>query len=698
MSAFVWDGAVARDVTQVRVAGETVDADALRAMPTGYPDVDTMLTRSPFYMAHRGGSKLWPEMSLHAYTQSVNWGIGMLEVSLARTSDGVWFGLHDENLDRVAGTTGAVPASSMTWAQVQQYQINPPSGTTQPARPFMRIEELLRAYGNTHIIMFDPKYQSGAARTNELIDLMLQYVPVTRIMGKNFYTGRTFAATCKARGVKTWGYAYEADAATLAGYVDDWDLFGMNYDASQAAWDTVLSYGKPVIGHICDSEAAVTTALAKGADGLQLSNPLAVPRRGDGWTPPPPPADTVPTFRTAASMEIGSTTGTRSLTIPAQVQDGDLGIIVFGQDAAADTISVPPAGWTQFVAPFAATNSKVHIYYRVKQPGDTTVSYTGTAYTTATAYWWGGTSGIGTLGVLGKRAASGTTVVAPSITAAPGDHVVVLCGERTIAGPDAIVSTTWGTVKHLAAGLNTGGGSGITSSAVIEATATGGATGDNTITYHGSSGNAWAMQFTLVPAVAKWTENWESWSLGTMTVKAPVTLVTGGPTIVTGFDGKAAESGPGSRRFTVSVAGMSHWSCDFTVRMSGTQTGNNYVASVVDSTGTYVGELNLRLTEKQIWNRINFGADVKSRSVWTYAADPSTVRIVYEWCDDEFVKCHLFYGTNLNGLVPNETTIYDKTMAAGIIVGKRVEGVRFGNDTTTGITQQFDNLTLRDLS
>jgi hypothetical protein len=196
-----------------------------------------------------------------------------------------------------------------------------------------------------------------------------------------------------------------------------------------------------------------------------------------------------------------------------------------------------------------------------------------------------------------------------------------------------------------------------------------------------------------------WTENWEGWPLGAMALTPPVTLVTGGPTIVAAFDGKAAESGPGSRKFTVSVEGMSHWSLDFTVRMSGTQTGNNYVASVVDSAGAYVGELSLRNTEKQIWNRINFGADTKGRSTWTYAQPgPSTIRIVYEWLNDEFLKAHLYYGANLAGTTPDQTLLFDKTMAAGILVGKRIGGVRFGNDTTTGITQQFDNLTLRDLT
>ena len=65
--------------------------------------IDAMLAAEDgFYWAHRGGSASFPEHSLHAYTQSVLRGFGSLEISLNRTADGVWFGLHDANLDRTS--------------------------------------------------------------------------------------------------------------------------------------------------------------------------------------------------------------------------------------------------------------------------------------------------------------------------------------------------------------------------------------------------------------------------------------------------------------------------------------------------------------------------------------------------------------------------------------------------------------------
>jgi hypothetical protein len=49
------------------------------------------------------------------------------------------------------------------------------------------------------------------------------------------------------------------------------------FDASQSAWNQVKSLGKPVIGHICRTPAEMSSALAKGADGLQVSGVRSIP-------------------------------------------------------------------------------------------------------------------------------------------------------------------------------------------------------------------------------------------------------------------------------------------------------------------------------------------------------------------------------------------------------------------------------------
>jgi hypothetical protein len=252
----------------------------VRPVPTGYPSVAAMLAMAPFYVAHRGGSKDWPEMSLHAYTQSAFWGVGALEISLARTSDGVWFGLHDATLDRTSGLT-AYTASAHTWAEIQAYQITAGEtyNTLQPARPYMRWEELMTAYYNTHVIFVDPKVAAGYA--TELLDMMdaMPGTPTNRFVAKYYGVSSGWPTQASARGYKTWGYFYQADAANFAAYQGRWDILGMDYNADAATWTAIKSYGKPVIGHIVPSLAAATTALGYGANGLMVSGVQeAIPR------------------------------------------------------------------------------------------------------------------------------------------------------------------------------------------------------------------------------------------------------------------------------------------------------------------------------------------------------------------------------------------------------------------------------------
>ncbi len=259
----------------------------MRPFPEGYRSVETMLAAKPFYVAHRGGSKNWPEMSLFAYTQSGYWGAGALEISLARTSDGVWFGLHDQSLDRTSlGKDGAtLIASSLTWSQVQSYEILgsvASSDPTQPNRPYMRLEDILKAYYPSHVLFLDIKY--AMAYVDEFIAKLatLSGKPRDHIVGKAFGVGGDFPNKMRAAGYKTWGYFYQTNVENgdLAKNVSYWDILGMDYNADQASWTAIRSYGKPVMAHILPSVSALAAAQAYGADGYMVSGVKAVvPRR-----------------------------------------------------------------------------------------------------------------------------------------------------------------------------------------------------------------------------------------------------------------------------------------------------------------------------------------------------------------------------------------------------------------------------------
>jgi len=252
----------------------------------GYPSVAAMLSSAPFYVAHRGCSLSWPEMSLYAYTRAARAGFGALEVSLARTRDGVWFGLHDETLDRTSGVTGAT-ASSLTWEQVASLRIAGSTATddpTQPSRPYLRWEELVAAFYPSHVLFVDPK--SALDHIPELMRMMnaLPGTPQEHLVCKYYGVSGDrrntagWARLAADSGYHRWGYFYGADVPDLAAYQDRWDLLGMDLKADDAAWAAVDAYAKPVIGHLAATPRDIATGWARGTDGIVVASARALTR------------------------------------------------------------------------------------------------------------------------------------------------------------------------------------------------------------------------------------------------------------------------------------------------------------------------------------------------------------------------------------------------------------------------------------
>ena len=234
----------------------------MRAMPSGYPSIDAMVSQRGFLVAHRGGSASWPEMSMRAYTNSVAHGAGALEVSTHRTSDGVWVLAHDQNLKRVDPSAPATPISQMTWAEVQRYRTS--------GERILRVEEYLEAYGRSHVTVLDPKYSAG-----QWADLakLLPADAKGRVVWKSAGDATWLAAQWKAAGWRCWGYAYaqHADDGSLAKWAASWDYLGFPWDATPAQWSKALNAGKPVWAHICPTKAAYDQGISRGAAGCMVS-------------------------------------------------------------------------------------------------------------------------------------------------------------------------------------------------------------------------------------------------------------------------------------------------------------------------------------------------------------------------------------------------------------------------------------------
>ena len=234
----------------------------MRAVPRGYKDIGTMMITHGFLIAHRGGSVSWPEASMRAYTNSVMFGAGALEVSCQKTKDGVWFLNHDRTLQRVDKSAPNTPVTEMTWAEIQKY--------TTIGEPFVTVEEYFAAYGSSHITVLDPKY--SAVEWQEL----KKFFPTDahgRIIWKFSIDAGWLAGQWKADGWKCWGYSYpdQVTDGRINEWHKPWDYVGMSWEASDEVWRRTLALGKPVWAHICPTRDAYDQGLAKGAIGCMVS-------------------------------------------------------------------------------------------------------------------------------------------------------------------------------------------------------------------------------------------------------------------------------------------------------------------------------------------------------------------------------------------------------------------------------------------
>lgn len=268
-------------------AGVEPDPDPDPPAP-GFRSVAQMFATQGATWAHRGGSASWPEGSELAFLSAARAGYGALEISCARTSDGVWFGLHDRDMNRTSQTTGLPWASEMTWAEVQEYQIT--LNAAGNPQPYWRLDDFLDTYGRTHVCILDFKH--AATFADEMYALAAAKADRQKVVIK-YHGPTTFAPSIATRvaaeGWASWGYYYEENVTdgSLAATQGDWTILGMDLAASQSAWDAVLAYGKPVVGHIAATQAQYDTAIAKGAHMVQCSGAAVIDAVGPPANPQP---------------------------------------------------------------------------------------------------------------------------------------------------------------------------------------------------------------------------------------------------------------------------------------------------------------------------------------------------------------------------------------------------------------------------
>jgi glycerophosphoryl diester phosphodiesterase len=266
----VWDG----------VTENPVDEAAL--MPFGAWSTVELVSRPSSVVGHRGTSAWCAEGSRRGMTEAVRRRVDALELPLSRTSDGVWFGLHDQTLLRTSGV--AIDPTTITWEQLQAYEIAAPVGGDPQfgARPYMRLTTLLEDYGQSHVLFLDPKYHGNMTYRGELLDLVEAAIPNAQatVVIKYFGDNVTLADYARSRGYTTWGYFYEsdylADPAAIIAQTGRWDWLGLNWDAAPSTWADFVALGKPLFGHVVATTVQRDAALAGGANGIICSDVPAI--------------------------------------------------------------------------------------------------------------------------------------------------------------------------------------------------------------------------------------------------------------------------------------------------------------------------------------------------------------------------------------------------------------------------------------
>lgn len=254
---------------------------SVRLLKPGFANVAAAVATPGATWAHRGGSEFYPDMSEYGYDQSILRGFGVLEFSAQRTSDGWWFGCHNPDINEVANETGLPLIKDMTRAEIETYANKDNPTVLNPSRPFFGLEEFLAKYGDTHVLVMDPK--NALSFNTEFLSICDGIVAPERLIWK-YYLGDvgSFLASNGAQAALnrgwggTWGYGYTANmndgSFVEQGSKPSWTLLGLEIGASQAHWDEAIAIGKPMTGHIASSQASYDTAISKGADMVQCSD------------------------------------------------------------------------------------------------------------------------------------------------------------------------------------------------------------------------------------------------------------------------------------------------------------------------------------------------------------------------------------------------------------------------------------------
>lgn len=236
--------------------------------------VGALVAGTPFYVAHRMGGTEYPEFTRTGMEASLRAGFKALEVSVRRCSTGEFVAIHDWKTTRTAKGSD-YEIWKTPWSTL--------STLRQGAGPFMRLSDIVDAVPADVVLAIDHKETSDRVNTNpdaiHSENLLLDYLDTAfagkaqdRVLWKHFYKADIQRAT--ERGYRTMCMMYESELPNAD--LSKWDVLGLEWNASGAAWDSLNATGKPTIAHIITDGGQATQAFNRGAKGLMASFPTRV--------------------------------------------------------------------------------------------------------------------------------------------------------------------------------------------------------------------------------------------------------------------------------------------------------------------------------------------------------------------------------------------------------------------------------------
>jgi len=244
------------------------DLGTLSATDVTYT-IDDLFSTSPFHIAHRGSGDNWPEHTMQAYVNSVEWGMKALEVSVNATKDGVLVCHHDTTMTRTSGED--VTIADVSWDTLSEIPIDAREwlGPAAAPQPIPRLEEVLDAFAATHVIFIEDKQGTN---TKALLELMDEYPDSTSHFVWKQWAGATQYKVATARGYKTWGY-FGLDIIDRAqDFAARFDYLGITHRATDKQVRWVVGFGKPVIAWEVHYRWVQARLQNLGVQGMMCSN------------------------------------------------------------------------------------------------------------------------------------------------------------------------------------------------------------------------------------------------------------------------------------------------------------------------------------------------------------------------------------------------------------------------------------------